>query len=83
VTMPILAPVSDIVGVSRQVAVLAFQMGDGFMNMIVPTNAVLMGILGICGIPSGRWLRFIWPLCLQLFVAGSLCLVIAVMIGYQ
>jgi len=83
VTMPILAPVSDIVGVSRQVAVLAFQMGDGFMNMIVPTNAVLMGILGICGIPYGRWLRFIWPLCLQLFVAGSLCLVIAVMIGYQ
>lgn len=83
VTMPILAPVSDIVGVSRQVAVLAFQMGDGFMNMIVPTNAVLMGILGICGIPYGRWLRFIWPLCLQLFIAGSLCLVIAVLIGYQ
>jgi uncharacterized ion transporter superfamily protein YfcC len=83
VTMPILAPVSDIVGVSRQVAVLAFQMGDGFMNMIVPTNAVLMGILGICGIPYGRWFKFIWPLCLQLFVAGSLCLVIAVMIGYQ
>ncbi len=83
VTMPILAPVSDIVGVSRQVAVLAFQMGDGFMNMIVPTNAVLMGILGICGIPYGRWLKFIWPLALQLFVAGSLCLVIAVMIGYQ
>lgn len=83
VTMPILAPVSDIVGVSRQVAVLAFQMGDGFMNMIVPTNAVLMGILGICGIPYGRWLRFIWPLCLQLFVAGSVCLVIAVLIGYQ
>ena len=83
VTMPILAPVSDIVGVSRQVAVLAFQMGDGFMNMIVPTSPILMGILGICGIPYGRWFRFIWPLCLQLFIAGSLCLVIAVMIGYQ
>lgn len=83
VTMPLLAPVSDIVGVSRQVAVLAYQMGDGFMNMIVPTNAVLMGILGICGIPYGRWFRFIWPLCLQVFLAGSLCLVIAVLIGYQ
>ena len=83
VTMPLLAPVSDIVGVSRQVAVLAYQMGDGFMNMIVPTNAVLMGILGICGIPFGRWFKFIWPLCLQVFLAGCLSLVIAVLIGYQ
>ena len=83
VTMPLMAPISDIVGVSRQVAVLAYQMGDGFMNMIVPTNAVLMGILGICGIPYGRWFRFIWPLMLQLFIAGSIAMVIAVRIGYQ
>ena len=83
VTMPIMAPISDIVGVSRQVAVLAYQMGDGFMNMIVPTNAVLMGILGICGIPYGRWFRFIWPLMLQLLVMGSISLVVAVLIGYQ
>ncbi|MFT5138837.1 MAG: putative ion transporter superfamily protein YfcC [Lysobacterales bacterium] len=83
VTMPLMAPIADIVGVSRQVAVLAYQMGDGFMNMIVPTNAVLMGILGICGIPYGRWFRFIWPLILQLLIAGSITMVIAVMIGYQ
>jgi uncharacterized ion transporter superfamily protein YfcC len=83
VTMPIMAPISDIVGVSRQVAVLAYQMGDGFMNMIVPTNAVLMGILGICGIPYGRWFRFIWPLMLQLLVLGSITMVIAVLIGYH
>jgi uncharacterized ion transporter superfamily protein YfcC len=83
VTMPIMAPISDIVGVSRQVAVLAYQMGDGFMNMIVPTNAVLMGILGICGIPYGRWLRFIWPLMVQLLVLGSVALAVAVKIGYQ
>jgi uncharacterized ion transporter superfamily protein YfcC len=83
VTMPLMAPISDIVGVSRQVAVLAYQMGDGFMNMIVPTNPVLMGILGICGIPYGRWFQFIWPLIVQLLVAGSIVIVIAVMIGYQ
>ena len=83
VTMPIMAPISDIVGVSRQVAVLAYQMGDGFMNMIVPTNPVLMGILGICGIPYARWFRFIWPLMLQLLALGSLFLVVAVLIGYQ
>jgi uncharacterized ion transporter superfamily protein YfcC len=83
VTMPIMAPISDIVGVSRQVAVLAYQMGDGFMNMIVPTNAVLMGILGICGIPYGRWFRFIWPLMLQLLILGSLTMALAAMIGYR
>ena len=83
VTMPIMAPISDIVGVSRQVAVLAYQMGDGFMNMIVPTNAVLMGILGICGIPYGRWFRFIWPLMIQLLVLGSISMAVAVLIGYQ
>jgi uncharacterized ion transporter superfamily protein YfcC len=83
VTMPIMAPISDIVGVSRQVAVLAYQMGDGFMNMVVPTNAVLMGILGICGIPFGRWFRFIWPLMLQLLVLGSISMVVAVLVGYQ
>jgi uncharacterized ion transporter superfamily protein YfcC len=83
VTMPIMAPISDIVGVTRQVAVLAYQMGDGFMNMIVPTNAVLMGILGMCGIPYGRWFRFIWPLMLQLLVLGSIAMVVAVLIGYK
>jgi uncharacterized ion transporter superfamily protein YfcC len=83
VTMPIMAPIADIVGVTRQVAVLAYQMGDGFMNMIVPTNAVLMGILGICGIPYGRWFRFIWPLMAMLLVLGSATMVVAVVIGYQ
>jgi uncharacterized ion transporter superfamily protein YfcC len=83
VTMPIMAPIADIVGVSRQVAVLAYQIGDGFMNMIVPTNAVLMGILGICGIPYERWFRFIWPLMLQLLLAACVTIVIAVLVGYQ
>lgn len=83
VTMPLMAPIADIVGVTRQVAVLAYQMGDGFMNIIVPTNAVLMGMLGVCGIPYGRWLRFIWPLILQFLLAGSLTIIIAVAIGYQ
>ncbi|GAA5214986.1 YfcC family protein [Corallincola platygyrae] len=82
VTMPIMAPIADLVGVSRQVAVLAYQMGDGLMNMIVPTNAVLMGILGMCGIPYDRWFRFIWPLIIKLLAASAVALVIAVLIGY-
>jgi len=83
VTMPLMAPIGDLVGVSRQVAVLAFQFGDGFMNMIVPTNPVLMGILGLAGIPYEKWFRFIFPLIVKLFTAGSLTLIIAVWIGYQ
>jgi uncharacterized ion transporter superfamily protein YfcC len=83
VTMPLMAPIGDLVGVSPQVAVLAYQFGDGFMNMIVPTNAVLMGILGIAGIPYGRWLRFIAPLVLKLLAAAAIILVAAVVLGYQ
>jgi uncharacterized ion transporter superfamily protein YfcC len=82
VTMPIMAPIGDLVGVSRQVAVLAFQFGDGFANMIVPTNPVLMGILGIAGIPYTRWLRFVLPLMLKLLLGGAVALVVAVWIGY-
>ncbi|MGY6554996.1 MAG: YfcC family protein [Wenzhouxiangella sp.] len=83
VTMPLMAPIGDLVGVSRQVSVLAFQFGDGFMNMIVPTNPVLMGIIGLAGIPYDRWFRFIFPLIVKLLIAGSLAMVIAVWIGYS
>lgn len=82
VTMPLMAPIADLVGITRQTAVLAYQFGDGFMNMVVPTNPVLMGILGIASIPYDRWLRFIWPLMLKLLLAASTVLVAAVWIDY-
>ncbi len=83
VTMPLMAPIADLTGVSRQIAVLAYQFGDGFTNMIVPTNAVLMGILGIAGVPFDRWFRFIIPLMVKLWIFGSLALIVAVWIGYR
>lgn len=83
VTMPIMAPLADLLGIGRQVAVLAYQFGDGFSNMIVPTNIVLMSILGIAGVPYDRWFRFAWPLLLKLTLAGALALVVAVLIDYQ
>ncbi len=83
VTMPLMAPIGDLVGVSRQISVLAFQFGDGLMNMIVPTNPVLMGILGLAGIPYDRWFRFIAPLILKLLVLSAIALVVAVWVGYQ
>ncbi len=83
VTMPLMTPIADLTGVSRQIAVLAYQFGDGFTNMIVPTNAVLMGILGIAGVPFDKWFRFIMPLMIKIWIAGSIALVIAVWIGYH
>jgi uncharacterized ion transporter superfamily protein YfcC len=83
VTMPLMAPIGDLVGVSRQAAVLAFQFGDGFANIIVPTNPVLMGILGIAGIPYDRWLRFVAPLMAKLLAAGAVTMVVAVVVGLE
>lgn len=83
VTMPIMAPLADIVGVQRQVAVLAYQFGDGLTNILVPTNAVLVGILEMAGVPYDRWLRFVMPFMVKMWIAGSLALAVAVWIGYS
>jgi len=83
VTMPLMAPIGDLVGVSRQISVLAFQFGDGLMNMIVPTNPVLMGILGLAGISYDRWFKFIGPLIIKLLILAAVALVVAVWIGYS
>ncbi len=83
VTMPLMAPLSDILGISRQIAVQAFVFGDGFANMIVPTNAVLMGILGMAGVPYDRWFRFCMPLLLKLLAFAALCMVAMVMFGFS
>lgn len=82
VTMPIMAPLADLTGVTRQTAVLAYQMGDGFTNMLVPTNALLMGMLGLGRIPYQRWLSFVVPLLVKLYVVAILALLFAVAVGY-
>ena len=82
VTMPIMAPLADLTGVTRQTAVLAYQMGDGFMNALVPTNALLMGMLGLGKIPYERWVQFIVPLLLKLLVVAIAALLFAVAIDY-
>ncbi len=58
VVMPILSPLSDLIGVTRQTAVLAYQCGDGFWNMITPTHSVLMASLGLAKVPFGKWFKF-------------------------
>lgn len=60
ITMPVMTPLADIIGISRQTAVLAFQMGDGLLNMVIPTSGVTMGILSIAKIPYNIWIKWIW-----------------------
>lgn len=74
VTMPIMAPFSDIIGVSRQATVLAFQFGDGFTNMITPCSGVLMAVLSVARIPYEKWFRWIWKFILFLILVGFLLL---------
>ncbi|MBY6205411.1 AbgT family transporter [Halomonas denitrificans] len=82
-TMPLMAPIGDLVGIERQVSVLAYHFGDGFVNMVAPTNPVLMGILGLAGIPYLRWLKFVVPLLLKLLALAAVFMVVAVQIGYR
>ncbi len=80
VTMPIMAPVSDMIGLSRQIAVLAFQFGDGFSNMFWPTTVCMM--CGIMNIPLNKWYKFIAPMFAMMFLAQILLMCGAVAIGY-
>ncbi len=74
-TMPIMAPLSDLLGITRQTSVLAFQLGDGLFNMIIPTSGVTMGVLAIGKIPFNKWFRWLLPLMIGFLVLGMLLLV--------
>jgi uncharacterized ion transporter superfamily protein YfcC len=74
-TMPIMAPFSDLIGLSRQATVMAFQFGDGFTNMITPTSPVLIGVLGVAKISYSKWVKWIAPLMVILIILGWLLLI--------
>jgi uncharacterized ion transporter superfamily protein YfcC len=76
-TMPILAPLSDLIGISRQVTVLAYQIGAGMCEVVTPTNGALMAVLAAARIPYNRWLRFALPLFLAFLVYGTIALILA------
>jgi len=74
-SMPVMAPLSDLVGISRQTAVLCFQFGDGIFNMIIPTSGVTMGALSIAGVPYNKWAKWLAPLILILTLLAMLLLI--------
>ncbi len=79
-TMPIMAPFSDLIGLSKQATVMAFQFGDGFTNLITPTSGVLIAVLGVSRIPYDKWFRWVWKFILLLVLLGFLLLIPTVLL---
>lgn len=82
-TMPVLVPLSDLLGLSRQVTVLAYQYGAGLCDLVTPTNGALMAILATAGVRYEDWMRFTGPLYLVLVALGSVAIAIGIAVGLQ
>ena len=82
VSMPLMTPLADLLGLSRQTAVLAYVLGDGISNLIIPTNGALMAMLGMGKVSFEKWFRFIWPIFIILMIIGAVSLAVAVGVGY-
>lgn len=80
--MPIMIPLSDLLGVTRQTCILSFNFGDGFCNYVLPTSTALMGILGAANVPYDRWMRFMWKMFAIWLGIGAVLVVIAQLIQY-
>ncbi|MFE4525604.1 YfcC family protein [Cytobacillus firmus] len=81
-TMPIMAPLSDLVGVTRQTTVLSFSMADGIGNIIFPTSGYFMAALSLASIPWIRWAKWVWPLILIQIGIGIVSIIFAHLINY-
>jgi len=82
-TMPVMAPLADVVGISRQTAVLAFQFGEGWINPILPTSGVTMGVLGLAGISWEKWFRWMIPAQIFFFILALLLMIPPYIFGYH
>ena len=81
VVMPLMSPLSDIVGMDRQVAVCAYQWGDFLTNLFNPTSGTTMAVLGLAGVSFNKWLRFIMPLVVIFLIVVMIALFIVVQFG--
>ncbi len=82
ITMPLMAPLADLVGLTRQVAVLAFQFGDGLTNALTPVSPTLMGVLGVAGLTWTRWLALAWRIVATTLLLAAAFIAWAVVTGY-
>jgi uncharacterized ion transporter superfamily protein YfcC len=81
-TLPIMIPLGEVLGLTRQTTILAFQIGDGVTNLFNPTLGGMIAMLAMCRIPLDKWLRFIFPLAFLILVISIIFLEISVFIGY-
>lgn len=82
IVMPLMTPIADMLGFTRQSAVLAFKLGDGITNVITPASGVLMAVLAIGGVSWLKWVKFVFPLVIIWTAIGSISLALAVMFNY-
>ena len=81
-TLPILIPVGEVIGLTRQTTILAFQIGDGLTNLVNPALGGLIAMLSMCRVPFDRWIRFSFPLMCALLLVAAIAVVISVAIHY-
>ena len=82
VSMPLLTPMSDILGISRQTTVLAYLLGDGLSNLVIPTNGVLMAMLGLAKVSYEKWMKLVLPLFITSILLAFGFIALAIAIGY-
>jgi uncharacterized ion transporter superfamily protein YfcC len=82
-TLPVMLPLGESLGLTRQITILAFQIGDGLSNLINPTLGGLIAMLSMCRVPIDRWIRFIFPVLISLLLISFLALIIAVATNYS
>lgn len=82
-TLPVMLPLGESLGLTRQITILAFQIGDGLSNLINPTLGGLIAMLSMCRVPIDRWIRFIFPVFITLMIIAFLALIVAVAINYN
>ena len=81
IVMPVMTPLADVIGITRQVAVLAYNFGDGFTNTITPTSGILMASIALGGVSWVQWLRFMLPPLGLWCLIGAVALTIALQIN--
>ncbi len=81
-TLPVMIPLGELLGLTRQTTILAFQIGDGVTNLVNPTLGGLIAMLSMCRVPLDRWLRFILPVAGIILLISWMTLMIAVATGY-
>ncbi|MCO4821584.1 MAG: YfcC family protein [Flavobacteriaceae bacterium] len=82
-TLPVMLPLGESLGLTRQITILAFQIGDGLSNLINPTLGGLIAMLSMCRVPIDRWIRFIFPVLITLIGIAFITLIIAVATNYS